>query len=563
MHLGICRFGSVTLGACVLFRALAIAAPPEIARGGVFNQASPAQPGALNSGIAQGAAFTIAGKGLGNAGIVRAEGFPLTTSLGDVAVTITVGATKVDAYVLSVSESQIVALLPSGTPTGDAVLTVAFKGETSAPEALTVVRRNFGVFTLNESGSGPALAHVFNPDTDPPLNPQGDQPVISLIAPARPGQTITLWGTGLGPVMNEANGPAPGDFDPRVTIYVGGIQAKVRYRGRSSCCAGIDQIVFDVPEGVQGCYVSIQVAGAGLLSTQENRTIPLEHTVSNSVTIPVAPDGSPCTDPTGLSGQQLTAMQKGSAARIASISFTRRAPELEEATQDSAVARFSQFEFARFLRSRGIFGLPAKGSCVQYQVGPAEQDSPDPVRAQSLDAGAALSVSGPNGLRELPKGQDGAYASYLGGRNPGGASSPGYLAAGNYTLSGQGGADVGAFEAKFTIPAPLTWTNKSPAALARSFSPTFRWEGGESSGYVIAAAFGRNDLTGFYTVCTAEPSDRTLTIPSYVYAGIVQHTSSAPGIVWIAAGSVSPFEAPGIDFGFINAIVGTESVYIP
>src|SRR5436190_13648119 len=195
MQLGSCRFGTAALGVFALFRALAAAAPPEIARGGVFNQASHAQPGALNSGIAQGAVFAIAGKGLGNAGIVRAEGYPLTTSLADVTVTITVGATKVDAYLLSVSESQIVALLPSGTPTGDAVLTVTFKGETSAPEALTVVRRNFGLFTLNESGSGPALAHVFHPDTDPPLNLQGDQQVISLIAPARPGQTITLWGT--------------------------------------------------------------------------------------------------------------------------------------------------------------------------------------------------------------------------------------------------------------------------------------------------------------------------------------------------------------------------------
>src|SRR5258708_32386728 len=102
MHLGICRFGSVTLGACALFRGLAGAPPPEIARGGVFNQASHAQPGALNSGIAQGAVFVIAGKGLGNAGIVRAEGFPLTTSLADVAVTVAVGATKVDAYLLSV-----------------------------------------------------------------------------------------------------------------------------------------------------------------------------------------------------------------------------------------------------------------------------------------------------------------------------------------------------------------------------------------------------------------------------------------------------------------------------
>jgi uncharacterized protein (TIGR03437 family) len=42
-------------------------------------------------------------------------------------------------------------------------------------------------------------------------------------------------------------------------VYVGGKRAAVTYKGRSGCCAGIDQIVFTVPEGVEGCYVPVVV----------------------------------------------------------------------------------------------------------------------------------------------------------------------------------------------------------------------------------------------------------------------------------------------------------------
>src|SRR5262245_33510270 len=78
---------------------------------------------------------------------------------------------------LYVSDTQIGVMLPSQTPLGDALVTVTVQGETSVPAGITVVRRNFGVFAVNQAGSGPAILQNFISDTNQPLN--------SLLTPAR------------------------------------------------------------------------------------------------------------------------------------------------------------------------------------------------------------------------------------------------------------------------------------------------------------------------------------------------------------------------------------------
>lgn len=171
-----------------------------------------------------------------------------------------------------------------------------------------------------------------------------------------------------------------------------------------------------------------------------------------------------------------------------------------------------------------------------------------------MDAGAALTVNGPNGSREPTRDASGSYSALLGGA---------YLTPGGYTLTAAGGADVGRFDVPFVVPPAPVWTNKNPAAYARSFSPTFNWTLRRPADYVAAYAYGRNDLTAFYTVCTADPAAGTITIASYVYAGLVQHTSAAPGVIWIGSGTASRFAVPGLDFGFINTVSGTEGVFIP
>jgi len=47
---------------------------------------------------------------------------------------------------------------------------------------------------------------------------------------------------------------------------VGDRYARVAYRGRSGCCAGIDQIVFETPAGIEGCQVPINIEAGGVQS---------------------------------------------------------------------------------------------------------------------------------------------------------------------------------------------------------------------------------------------------------------------------------------------------------
>ena len=104
--------------------------------------------------------------------------------------------------------------------------------------------------------------------------------------------------------------PVPGDMPSTpVEVYVGGRPATISYRGRSGCCAGIDQIVFTVPAGVEGCYVPVVVKTGDV--------------VSNFVSMSIAGQGNACTDLTGLTGTQLESAQRTGSLRVGGISLNR------------------------------------------------------------------------------------------------------------------------------------------------------------------------------------------------------------------------------------------------
>jgi uncharacterized protein (TIGR03437 family) len=79
-----------------------------------------------------------------------------------------------------------------------------------------VLAANFGTFTLNENGTGPAVI------TDVNYNP------ITMLNPAYPGETLILWGTGLGPVTgNETEPPVQVNLNTGVQVFVQGQAATV------------------------------------------------------------------------------------------------------------------------------------------------------------------------------------------------------------------------------------------------------------------------------------------------------------------------------------------------
>jgi len=172
-------------------------AQPTVAANGIRNSASYALPGLPNAGVAQGSIFVIFGQNLGPAKIVEVSSFPLPTSAGlaGTSIQISVNGTNVFAIMLYTLETQVAAVLPSTTPIGTGTVTVTYNGQTSAPAPITVVKSTFGIFAVNQSGSGPGVLQNVNSQTDRPFNSPSES--------AQPGQVMILWGTGIGPVTGD------------------------------------------------------------------------------------------------------------------------------------------------------------------------------------------------------------------------------------------------------------------------------------------------------------------------------------------------------------------------
>jgi uncharacterized protein (TIGR03437 family) len=73
---------------------------------------------------------------------------------------------------------------------------------------------------------------------------------FSTTTSASPGQTIILWGSGVGADPNNDDRTYPLNQDNLtnipMTVYIGRISANIAYRGRSQF-PGVDQIVVTIP----------------------------------------------------------------------------------------------------------------------------------------------------------------------------------------------------------------------------------------------------------------------------------------------------------------------------
>jgi uncharacterized protein (TIGR03437 family) len=497
---------------------------------GIVNGASYTPAGIPNSGIARGSIFVVFGRELGPSDLQSANTFPLSTSLGGTSVRATVGTTAVDALMLYTSASQVAAILPSATPEGIGYLQVTYNGRTSEAGAFRVVRSWPGVLAQNQSGSGPALAQNFNAMSDQPRN--------SISQPARAGQVVTLWATGLGPVTdNEAMPPIPRDLDLPVQLYVGGKQAVVQYKGRSGCCSGVDQIVFQVPSGVSGCSVPVVVQ--------------VDTAVSNFTTIAIADaNGNDCSDVTGISGSSLAKLQGGGTLRIASIVLSVNKFDI---VSEVGAAQFAEIGMAT-LSNWVPLGMPSTGSCTVGLAPPTPQMFSPPGPITGLDAGRFLTVTGPKGSRQVLLQGGGVYRETFAT-----GTVVQFLEPGSYVVdNGSGGATVGSFQANLNVPADLTSTvQTSPSGTIVT------WRGGDPSSYVIIQGTGVS-TTGLRSTfsCVERASAGQFALPSYVTASL---PGSPTGIVVSAATGFFPggrFQATGLDYGFLSYCSPTSAMCI-
>ena len=505
--------------------------------------------------------FAVFGSGLGPDKIEIVDEFPLPLDFFGTSVQVTVDGTTVDCIMIFTLERQVAAVLPSNTPLGDGTLTVSFNGETSPPIPVTVVGHSFGIFAINQGGSGPG---VFT-DLADARN--------TLVQTATPGSLWSIWGTGVGAVAGDERGGAlPGDqSDINVQVLVGGIPAEIFYRGRSGCCTGADQIFFYIPEGVTGCYVPVVVVVEGV--------------PSNFTTISISENGTVCSDVAGgFTAADLAAAESNGSIRLGTVNLNRTtisftppfAAQSFDFTTDSASAGFGRFDLTRLIASQGIAGISTFGACVVYQFIGSGFESTDPILPAPLDAGPSLMLSGPGKTAQITKNETGFYSEQLSGGLPSFLTStikglglqpqqqslPGFLDPGDYTVVGSGGTDVGAFSSTITIPPALDWTNRDQInSIPRSQDLKINWTGGGENESVqifgfSAASVQDEEFSGALFFCRERVSAGMFSVPTVVLQSLPPSTQTQgvdTGILGVGTNSDGVrFDASGLDFGIFS-----------
>lgn len=534
--------------------AMEAAAQPNITY--ISSAATYLPPGLPNSGLAQGSILAIFGTGIGPSAAVSATAYPLTDSMGGASVTFTVGSTSTKALMLFASSTQLSVVLPSSTSVGTGTVAVTYNSQISNTLPITVVASNFGMFTLSQNGSGPAVV------TTPGYK------VNTLTATAKPGDALVLWGTGLGPYSGDETEPpsTPNGLDVTASVYVGDQPAQILYKGRSSS-VGLDQINFVVPSGLSGCYVPVAVVVNG--------------TVSNFGSVSVSAAGATCSDPAGLPSSAISQVETNNSLKVGfielqKVQFSATVPILGAVNvkQDRGAAYFYNFNDLSLITSRGLSSISSFSSCTVLVCTNSDTCIPDNtgLKVPELDAGANITITNPAGtVVTLPKStnENGEYHGPLGSDAVVGSGSD-YLQPGSYTASnGSGGADVKAFTAGLTIGSPLTWTNQPAvgSTIDRTKDLVINYSGGGPNDYT--AIFGSSTANGpagdetVTFVCTEKASAGTFTVPSYVLSALpasgtisIDGISGTGGFLLVGNYPLSnTFTAPGLDLGFFSETV--------
>jgi uncharacterized protein (TIGR03437 family) len=222
---------------------------PALIRGGVMDSAG-FQP---HLPLAPGSLFTAFGVNLATSTTIAAS-LPLPNKLDEVSLRID----NKPVPLVFVSANQINGQLPFDLDPGREYQVEMTRGEQrTTPVPILVAAARPGVFTVNQSGAGPAL--VFKADGSP----------VTSANPARSGEIVVVYAAGLGRTVPNAlaGAPAPNALNPTenpVTVTVGGKPAVVHYAGLVASFTGLYQINLQLPEDSEpsdSAVLSVAVAG--------------------------------------------------------------------------------------------------------------------------------------------------------------------------------------------------------------------------------------------------------------------------------------------------------------
>ncbi|HTR37298.1 MAG TPA: hypothetical protein VMH80_15440 [Bryobacteraceae bacterium] len=509
--------------------------PPMITS--VVNNYSYIPDGFANSGVSPGSIITIFGSDMSDSPPTvtlqssAAPGIPKT--LEGATLSVKVGSTTVTPGMYYATPSQIAAVLPSNTPTGSATITVSYKGNTSNAFSFQVVPAALGLDTYYGTGTG--LITATNANTGALYN---------FTNSVKPGETIVLWGSGLGadtPDSDTVFTNSPHSVNTAMKIYFGGVTGTVLYQG-SSGYPGLNQINVTVPANAPtGCYVSVvAVLGTGASTT-----------TSNFLLLPISVSGGECNDSIlGISGSEISMLSGQSTVKTGSVTVGQSVTPKSDTdntpqTNNVAFASFSKDTGSSYEVSGSSFTLPCNVTEVISSGGSGS--------STGLDAGN-ISVTGPTGtfqLMTIPL-LKGYYTAQL----PANAIT---ASGGDFTFNGSGGADVGSFSATITLPNPLLqWTNQSAGAtINRGTGVEVDWTGGAPGSFVAISGDSFNldtEASGSF-ICIAPQSALKFVVPNYV----LYNLPAGAGHLSVGNDSgLGTFSANGLDSGLKFGYTSTQ-----
>jgi len=497
--------------------------PPAITA--IRNNSSGISAGFPSYGIAPSSIFVVTGTGLADPGTpvledsTQAGGIPLT--LHGASISVTVNGVTTHPGIYYTSPTQIAAVLPASTPTGNGKLTVTYGGVASNAAAFLVVPAALGINTYG-TNSGVATDAV-------------NYTLLTYANSGTPGENIVLWTTGLGadPADSDVSYTAtPHAVNTPLQIYIGGVRATILYQG-SAGYPGVNQINITIPAAApNGCWVSLAAVSGGVLS--------------NIASLPINSGGGVCVDPVdGLTGNQLAPSGSGT-LRVGLVS-------IQGNTRKNILTNTAGGTFEAITGAYSPNQPVSPGGCIVDYLQPATIGS-----LKGLDPGT-ITVTGPDGVSlALPSPLGlGIYTATL-------SATAIPQTGGTFTVKGSGGADVGPFTAVVDFSNPLlSWTNPDVATTVdRSQDLTVNWTGGNTGSYVYVTGVSTSKATsttpsatlGF--TCLVSAGDGKVTVPSYILSAL----PAGSGGMAIQNDFNAKFSAKGLDISTAGGEIGFSAL---
>jgi uncharacterized protein (TIGR03437 family) len=393
------------------------------------------------------------------------------------------------ATIANVQHGQLVsAQLPPDFPVSSAQVTLAFDGQTSAPARIKVVPSNFVRDSAFERS--PAAGGVTSP--------------VQLTNPMRPGDIVTISGTGLGLARLVD-----------VAVFIGGHPVKVLDAGPVPDAPGVDRIDFEAPDDSaipDGCYVAFWTVVLG--------------EKGNEASISKAAGGGACASPFGFSAAQLANLDAGGKETLGEISISSHlaGPQVNLngdifhnfVQEDNAEANFTSspdylLPMEALLADDSYFGCKS-GTILDHGF---------LLYPPYISVGSSITISGPGESLVLPP----ALAAYSAEIRPSTPASsvdtvaPTIFNPGTWAAGSSGSADVPPFQVSVQSRPAILVTNYAQLTeidSGRDLAVTWSPSGYLNGDVVVVSLFaGPNiDVPIRHVTCTAPAQAGKLTIPA-------------------------------------------------